>query len=1238
MKDNCPGCVQHATRLVTTFLHVTAFTAFLVFFPLESHGGIVAGPLKNPTNNHFYYLLTQNTWTGSEAEAVAMGGHLASINDADEESWVYSTFSTYGGVNRILWIGLNDLRSAGQWEWTSGESYSYSHWSSDEPNNIGQEHYVSMYGPGIPRPAGTWNNDYDREYFESWGASGGFFGVVEFNEPRPVITDEPRGQNVKPGSQAAFAVSVSGQPPFTYQWQKDGTNIPSAILSAFTIADATPADEGLYRVAVSNSFGAIISSPARLLVTATGVTAFTVTRTNVTGPGSLPVIISQVNATPGYSIIDFAVTGNITLVSPLPTIINSVTINGRVDNPVVISGGGTVPIFSFAAGTTNFINHLTLADGNTTSGNGAAVNNAGTLYVIGCLITNNMALYGSGGAISNAGTMTIVSSEFTANNAAWGGAAFNSGIMRITASRIWNNQAGNGGGLYNDNILLLEGTTISSNKANLGLGGGVFNNSTLTMSSTTLCGNQAYGATGGLGGSGVGANTYTQGGGGGGGGGSGAIGGGLFISKGDVGLTNCTISGNLCSGGDGGNGGALKGYQSAYGGNGGNGGGTGGGLGGSGAVGSTGAKAGGSGAFGSGGGGGGGGCRSLYRDSSGDMGGDSLFGGGSGGHGGAGGNDDKWNLRKATGGNGGNGGNGVGGGIFIENGSLILINITLTGNTTKGGVGGSGGSGNGYGDQNGLSGQSGQGIAGGIYNLGGTVSLLNTLIAGNTSADSSPDLAGAFVSAGFNLIGNNQGATGLSINDYQNEPANLGPLQDNGGSTFTCALLQGSLAIGGGTANGAPAVDQRGIPRPADHVDIGAFQLVTLITPEITWNKPADIIYGTALGTDQLSATLGVDGVLLYTPPAGTVLPAGSNQVLSVVFTPSDLSRYTTVTNSVTIDVLKANQAITFDPIANKQFGDPPVLLNANASSGLPVTFQFISGPATLTGNLLTFGFTSGMVTVRATQAGNANFNAAPTVDQSFVLGTIPSPVINNQPASQTVNAGDRVIFSVGATNGPLRYQWRFYGQPIPGAFGSTLDLARVRATQAGPYDVVVSNEAGSVTSLVATLTVNIPAGSPIITSQPQSQKIRVGEPASFAASTTGVTPFHFQWYQGLSGDISRPIAQATNATYLALGMTTNTAFWVNVQNAYGTEDSEVAIVTLFPANAARLKLQMIAGQSGLTLDGTLGSTYRIEYSTNLMTTNWTKMFDLTLPYSPFTFFDTAATGSSPRFYRATVH
>ena len=77
------------------------------------------------------------------------------------------------------------------------------------------------------------------------------------------------------------------------------------------------------------------------------------------------------------------------------------------------------------------------------------------------------------------------------------------------------------------------------------------------------------------------------------------------------------------------------------------------------------------------------------------------------------------------------------------------------------------------------------------------------------------------------------------------------------------------------------------------------------VTPAVTWATPADIVYGTALGAGQLNATSPVPGTLTYNPPIGTVLEAGSNQVLTVTFTPSDTNSYTSVTNNVSLTVLK---------------------------------------------------------------------------------------------------------------------------------------------------------------------------------------------------------------------------------------------------------------------------------------------------------------------------------------------
>jgi hypothetical protein len=82
-------------------------------------------------------------------------------------------------------------------------------------------------------------------------------------------------------------------------------------------------------------------------------------------------------------------------------------------------------------------------------------------------------------------------------------------------------------------------------------------------------------------------------------------------------------------------------------------------------------------------------------------------------------------------------------------------------------------------------------------------------------------------------------------------------------------------------------------------------------------------------------------------------------------------------------------QTITFPAIASQTFGTPPITLSATASSGLPVSFTVVSGPATLNGSVLSFTG-SGQVTVSASQAGNATYSAAPTVPQSFTVNPAP--------------------------------------------------------------------------------------------------------------------------------------------------------------------------------------------------------------------------------------------------------
>lgn len=172
----------------------------------------------------------------------------------------------------------------------------------------------------------------------------------------------------------------------------------------------------------------------------------------------------------------------------------------------------------------------------------------------------------------------------------------------------------------------------------------------------------------------------------------------------------------------------------------------------------------------------------------------------------------------------GNSSQASGGGIFTASGTLALTNVTINGNTglTGGGLRFNAGtatltnvtiSGNTTANEGG----------GGICNggVGGTATLRNTIVANDPSAG---NCSGPIISSGHNLSSDNTcGFHGTG--DLNNTDPLLGPLQDNGGPTFTHALLAGSPAIDAADPTNFPATDQRGVTRPqGGGPDIGAYE------------------------------------------------------------------------------------------------------------------------------------------------------------------------------------------------------------------------------------------------------------------------------------------------------------------------------------------------------------------------------------------------------------------------------
>jgi Right handed beta helix region len=222
----------------------------------------------------------------------------------------------------------------------------------------------------------------------------------------------------------------------------------------------------------------------------------------------------------------------------------------------------------------------------------------------------------------------------------------------------------------------------------------------------------------------------------------------------------------------------------------------------------------------------------------------------------------------------------VGGGIW-NSGTLTVASCTIASNTAVQLIGPDIGS-----------------NGGGIASTGGTVTVQNTIIAQN-QAPADPDVSGSFVSNGCNLIGAGAGSSGFTAPGDQvgsaAAPINplLGPLQNNGGSTATMALLPYSPAIDAGSNAAATGLttDQRGpgFSRFVGPVDIGAFE-VQPVTQTLTGISPTSATAGDSATTITLTGSSFVNSSTADFNGAAIATTFVSATQLTAVIPASDLT------------------------------------------------------------------------------------------------------------------------------------------------------------------------------------------------------------------------------------------------------------------------------------------------------------------------------------------------------------
>jgi len=133
----------------------------------------------------------------------------------------------------------------------------------------------------------------------------------------------------------------------------------------------------------------------------------------------------------------------------------------------------------------------------------------------------------------------------------------------------------------------------------------------------------------------------------------------------------------------------------------------------------------------------------------------------------------------------------------------------------------------------------------------------------------------------------------------------------------------------------------------------------------------------------------------------GLSLSGGRSSKYRFVFTPGQLT------------VVKAPQTLAFESLPNQALGNAPFTLGAAASSGLPVAYQLVSGPAAISGNQVAL-LAAGRAVIRATQPGNGNFEAALPVEQAFdIAEQIQVIAVNSAAKDGYYRAGQSVEITV---------------------------------------------------------------------------------------------------------------------------------------------------------------------------------------------------------------------------------
>ena len=336
---------------------------------------------------------------------------------------------------------------------------------------------------------------------------------------------------------------------------------------------------------------------------------------------------------------------------------------------------------------------------------------------------------------------------------------------------------------------------------------------------------------------------------------------------------------------------------------------------------------------------------------------------------------------------------------------------------------------------------------------------------------------------------------GVNVAGATSDTLTLSALLLTDGGAYDCVVTNGCSSITSAAAdvfvNDAAVFSLQPTDLAACEGAMATFSVEVIAVPPISYQWKRN-------GLDVAGAT---EATLVIDTVGATVLGGYSVEVTDACGT---------ITSDIAQLTLADPPAIDTDPVGGTVCQGDPFTLSVTATGEPPLTYEWrldgvaIAGatdPTYMIGS--TGGADDGVYTCAVSNACGIVVSAAADLTVDLL------PMIIVQPFDQGICEGDTanfVVIAVGAE--PITYQWQKDGVALPGQTGSSLNFEGVTTLDEGEYSVIVSNNCSTVTSAVAELTILLP---PTLIG-PFDNTVCVGDAATFTVLAAGSAPFSYQW------------------------------------------------------------------------------------------------------------------------------